>query len=118
VRDADAAFERAQHLDEQLWKLSQQRESNDGIALIVERVKQACYLGADLGPLIGGLLSSAGMTRQVEPDPAALQAIGSDAGDALRRLSELRLADPVEEASHLELARGIEGDAPHASGTA
>jgi hypothetical protein len=105
VHDSDTAFERAQHLDELLWKLSQQPNSSDGVALVVERVKQACYLGADLGPLVGGLISSRGTASQVEPDPADLQAIGSDTGDALRRLGELHLADPIEEVQHLKLER-------------
>ena len=57
IRDSDEAFERAQHLDGQLWKLSQQGAANDAVALVVEKVKQACYAGADLGPLVGGLIS-------------------------------------------------------------
>ena len=38
-----------------------------------------------------------------EPNPADLQAIGSELGDALRRLGELRLADPIQEVEGLRL---------------
>jgi hypothetical protein len=115
VRDPDAAFERAQHLDEQLWKLSQQPGSQDAVALLVEKVKQACYVGADLGPIVGGLISNLRTTSQpdlrpVEPNPRDLQAIGSDVGDALRRLGDLRLADPIQEVQQLELASASASD--------
>lgn len=110
IADADAAFERAQHLDTQLWKLNQQAGRHDAVALLVEKVKHACYLGADLGPMVGGLISSFRPSAAPppvvfarEPNPADLQTIGSELGDALRRLGELRLADPVEEAEHLGL---------------
>jgi hypothetical protein len=109
IRDSDEAFERAQHLDGQLWKLSQQGTANDAVALVVEKVKQACYAGADLGPLVGGLIAgirtgtASGASVEREPNPADLQAIGSELGDALRRLGELRLVDPVQEAVDLRL---------------
>jgi hypothetical protein len=109
IRDSDEAFERAQHLDGQLWKLSQQGAANDAVALVVEKVKQACYAGADLGPLVGGLISRVrtetanGISVGREPNPADLQAIGSELGDALRRLGELRLADPIQEVEGLRL---------------
>ncbi|HEX4836948.1 MAG TPA: hypothetical protein VFV03_00265 [Solirubrobacteraceae bacterium] len=106
IGDSDAAFERAQHLDRQLWKLSQQTGFNDAVALLVESVKQACYHAADLGPQIGGLISTARapgapvpVTREREPDPTDLQALGGNLGTALRRLSEQDLADAVREAN-------------------
>lgn len=106
IGDSDAAFERAQHLDSQLWKLGQQTGFNDAVALLVESVKQACYHGADLGPHVGGLISTprapggqVPIAREREPDTTDLQAIGSDLGDALRRLSERNLGDTVQEAT-------------------
>jgi hypothetical protein len=110
VHDPEAAFERAQHLDQQLWKLNQESGSHDAVALLVERVKQACYLGAELGPVVGGLISSfrqsgsePAVSATREPDPKDLQAIGSELGEALRRLGELELADPIKEAEQLPL---------------
>jgi hypothetical protein len=106
IGDSDAAFERAQHLDSQLWKLGQQTGFNDAVALLVESVKLACYHGADLGPQIGGLISTpsalgtpTAILREREPDPTDLQAIGSNLGDALRRLSQRNLGDAVQEAT-------------------
>jgi hypothetical protein len=105
IRDSEAAFQRAQHLDRKLWELSQQGGFHDREALLVESVKRACYRGADLGPIPGGRLASlkspGGPPRVILPvdaHPEDLQAIGSDLGEALRRLADLGLGDPVQEA--------------------
>jgi hypothetical protein len=106
IRDADAAFNRAQHLDEQLLKLSQLDRFNDAAALLVDSVKRACYRGADLGPLSAGRLGSLRApgedlkaTAEIEPHATDLQAIGGELGEALLRLDELHLGDPVDIAS-------------------
>lgn len=105
ICDSEAAFDRAQHLESQLWQLSQTQGFHDGVALLVDSVKQACYTGADLGPTLGGRLgafsSPAGqlsVVEEVAPDPTDLQDVGNSLGVALRRLGELRLADSVSEA--------------------
>jgi hypothetical protein len=111
IRDADAAFNRAQHLDEQLLKLSQLDRYNDAVALLVDSVKQACYHGADLGPERGGRISSVRASgeelnvssEEIAPHPMDLQAIGGALGEALRRLGDLRLGHPVDIASGIFL---------------
>lgn len=110
IRDAEDAFSCAQDLDAQLFKLRQSGHPSqyEAVALLVEAVKYACYLGADLGPIRGGLIGSA--RRGGEPPHIAepvtlrgedLQEIGSMLGEALGRLGDLRLGDPAE------IARGI-----------
>src|ERR1700693_3877529 len=106
IRDADAASNRAQHLDVQLLKLSQLDRYNDAVALLVDSVKRACYHGADLGPLPGGRLASfrapgeeLKASAEIEPHATDLQAIGGELGEALLRLNELHLGDPVDIAS-------------------
>jgi hypothetical protein len=103
IRDAESAFNRAQHLDVQLLKLSQLEGYNDAVALLVDSIKQACYHGADLGPLPGGRLGSFRAPGEelkavpaIEPHSTDLQAIGVALGEALLRLGELRLGDPIE----------------------
>jgi hypothetical protein len=110
IRDADTAFNRAQHLDVQLLKLSQLDRYNDAVALLVDSVKRACYHGADLGPLPGGRLASfrapgedLKAAPEMEPHATDLQAIGGDLGEALLRLNELHLGDPVDIASGILL---------------
>jgi len=110
IRDADAGFNRAQHLDVQLLKLSQLDRHNDAVALLVDSVKRACYHGADLGPLPGGRLASfrapgeeLKAVAEIEPHETDLQAIGSELGEALLRLNELRLGDPVDIANAILL---------------
>lgn len=100
IRDSETAFARAQHLERQLFALSQLPEFHDREALLVDSIKQACYAAAELGPTQGGRLSAVGrVVRDVEPVPADLQEIGSDVGEALYRLDELGLGDIVTEAS-------------------
>jgi hypothetical protein len=100
IRDSETAFARAQHLERQLFALSQLPEFHDREALLVDSIKQACYAAAELGPIQGGRLSAVGrVVRDVEPVPADLQEIGSDVGEALYRLDELGLGDIVTEAS-------------------
>lgn len=103
VRDAEDAFNLAQHLDAQLLRLSQLERYNDVVALLVDSVKRACYHTADLGPTLGGRFGSprapgegAKTAPQIEPHAADLQAVGSALGEALLRFGELRLGDPVE----------------------
>jgi hypothetical protein len=106
VRDADGAFNLAQHLDAQLLRLSQLGTYNDAVALLVDSVKQACYHAADLGPLPGGRLGSFRAPGEelkaipsIEPHETDLQAVGGALGEALVRLGERHLGDPVEIAS-------------------
>ena len=100
IRDSEAAFARAQHLERQLFALSQLPEFHDREALLVDAIKHACYAAAELGPIQGGRLSAVGrVASQVEPAPADLQEIGNDVGEALYRLDELGLGDIVAEAS-------------------
>lgn len=108
IRDSDAAFRRAQHLDGQLWQLGQRPGFHDAVALLVESMKRACYRGAELGPIPGGRLARVVAPGQlphivhpVEPDPEDLRAIGSDSGEALHRYAELGLGDAIEEAMGL-----------------
>ena len=105
ISDSEAAFDRAQHLDSQLWALSQQSGFHDRVALLVDAVKRACYRGADLGPIPGGRLGSfaapgsrPNLVEEIEPDPEDLRAIGSDLGEALRLFGRLELGDPIKEA--------------------
>jgi hypothetical protein len=105
IRDAEAAFERAQHLDAQLWKLNKQPGQHDQLAFMVEAAKSAYYHGADLGPVQGGGLGSfrepggaIAITPTVEPRSEDLQAIGSEAGEVLRRYGEFGLGQPAVEA--------------------
>lgn len=105
IRDSDTAFERAQHLDRQLWQLSQRPGFSDAVALLVESVKRACYRGAELGPFPGGRLGSIvapgdspRIVEPVEPSLDDLRAIGSDLGDALSWYGKLGLGDAIDEA--------------------
>ncbi|MGH2880907.1 MAG: hypothetical protein ACRDK4_15025 [Solirubrobacteraceae bacterium] len=102
IGDADAAFNRAQHLDEQLFKLGQIGR-HDRVALLVDAVKRACYHGADLGPLPGGRLGSfrapgerPSVVVGIEPHSADLQDVGGALGEALLRVGELHLGNPVD----------------------
>jgi hypothetical protein len=100
IRDSEAAFARAQHLERQLFALSQLPDYHDREALLVDSIQHACYAAAELGPIQGGRLSAVGRIAQpVQPAPADLQEIGNDAGEALYRLDELGLGDIVTEAS-------------------
>jgi hypothetical protein len=103
IGDSEAAFNRGQHLDAQVFKLSQLPQRNDRVALLVDAVKQACYSGANLGPLLGGGISAVrtldeepAVSPPVQPQSADLQAIGDAIGEALLRLGELRLGDPAK----------------------
>lgn len=105
IRDSDTAFERAQHLDRQLWQLGQRPGFHDAVALLVESVKRACYRGAELGPIPGGRRGSfvapgdsPRIVEPVEPDLEDLRGIGSDSGEALRWYAELGLGDAADEA--------------------
>lgn len=101
IRDSDTAFERAQHLDRQLWQLGQRPGFHDAVALLVESMKHACYRGAELGPIPGGRLGSFNSPRiveSIEPYPEDLQAIGSGSGEALHWYAELGLGDVTDEA--------------------
>jgi hypothetical protein len=99
VGDSEAAFAQAQRLEQQLFALSQLRDrSHDREALVVDAVKRACYDGAELGPIPGGRLAIPGSTVDtVAPSEEYLQEVGSDLGEALRRLNGLALVDVVEE---------------------
>ncbi len=99
VGDSEAAFAQAQRLEQQLFVLSQLRDrSHDQEALVVDAVKRACYAGAELGPVPGGRLAVPGsVVNTVAPDEADLQEVGSDLGEALRRLNALGLADVLDE---------------------
>ncbi len=102
IRDSEAAFGRAQHLERQLFALSQRPGFHDREALLVDSIKNACYAAAELGPIQGGRLATVGSTSvvgQIEPRLTDLQQIGGDVGDALQRLDELGLGDIVTEAS-------------------
>jgi hypothetical protein len=110
IHDPDAAFDRAQHLDAQVLKLSQLDQYHDAVALLVDAVKRACYHGADLGPLPGGRTSSfrgpgegIKVVTEIEPNLTDLQEIGSALGEALARLGDLQLGNPVEIANGLLL---------------
>jgi hypothetical protein len=99
IRDSDAAFDRGQHLDRQLWHLSQVAGYHDAVALLVDAVKRACYRAAELGPIRGGRLASFGpghIVEDVAPDPHDLQAIGTDLGEALRWYAQISHRDPAE----------------------
>jgi hypothetical protein len=105
IGDSEQAFQRGQHLDAQLWKLSQLPGFHDGVALLVDAVKRACYHAAELGPIPGGRLGSfrtmhgePNLTETVGIRPDDLRAIGSDLGEALRWYGELGLGRPVDAA--------------------
>lgn len=103
IRDSEAAFERGQHLEGQLFALSQVPGFHDREAGLVDAIKRACYAAAELGPIPGGRLGSFGrgpsLVHEVEPAPSDLQEVGTDAGDALRLLHDLGLGDVDTEAS-------------------
>lgn len=103
IRDSETAFQRAQHLEQQLFTLSQVPGFHDREALLVDAVKRACYAAAELGPVQGGRLAAfsrgPAVVREVEPAPADLQEVGSDLGDALRHFAELGLGDVVTDGS-------------------
>ncbi len=101
IGDSDTAFQRAQHLEQQLFTLSQVPGFHDREALLVDAIKRACYAAAELGPLQGGRLAAfsrgPAVVREVTPAPADLQEVGSDIGEALRRLAEVGLGDVVND---------------------
>jgi hypothetical protein len=105
ITDSETAFQRAQHLDAQLWKLNQKPGRHDAIAFLVEAAKRAYYRGADLGPVPGGRLASfrapgaePNIPHTVEADPEDLRAIGSELGETLRRYGALGLGQSTGEA--------------------
>lgn len=104
IHDSETAFSRAQHLEGQLFALSQIPGFHDRHALLVDAVKRACYAAAELGPIQGGRLgsvrrptSSALIVPTVAPREADLQEVGSELGEALYRLNELDLGDIATE---------------------
>ncbi len=101
MSDSETAFQRAQRLEQQLFTLSQVPGFHDREALLVDAIKRACYAAAELGPLQGGRLAAfsrgPAVVREVTPAPADLQEVGSDLGEALRRLAELGLGDVVDD---------------------
>ncbi len=103
IHDSESAFQRAQHLEQQLFTLSQVPGFHDREAMLVDAVKRACYAAAELGPIQGGRLAAfsrgPAVVREVEPAPTDLQEVGSDLGDALRRFAELGLGDVVTDGS-------------------
>jgi hypothetical protein len=108
IGDSEAAFDRGQHLDAQVFKLSQLPQRNDRVALLVDAVKQACYSGADLGPLRGGGIGTfkapdkeSTIAPTVQPQSEDLQAVGDALGEALLRLGDLHLGDPAKIASSI-----------------
>lgn len=104
IGSSDAAFERAQHFETQLFALSQVPGFHDREAMVVDAVKQACYAGAELGPIKGGRLAAFGggnVVEESEPAERDLQEIGSKLGEALRWLGELGPRNVAEEASEV-----------------
>lgn len=106
VRDSEAAFARGQHLDRQVFKLSQLQGRHDRAALLVDAVKLACYAAAELGPIQGGRLAvvrrptdQPAVPEEVAPRETDLLELGSQLGEALYRLNELGLGDVVTEAT-------------------
>jgi hypothetical protein len=106
IGDSEAAFARGQHLDGQLFKLSQLQDRHDRPALVVDAVKQACYAAAELGPIQGGRLGAVrrpadrpAVVEAVAPQETDLLEIGGQLGKALYRLNGLGLGDIVTEAS-------------------
>ncbi len=106
VGDSEAAFARGQHLNGQLFVLSQLQGRHDRAALLVNAVKQACYAAAELGPIQGGRLGAVraatdrpAVVESVAPREADLLEVGGQLGEALYRLSELGLGDIVTEAA-------------------
>jgi hypothetical protein len=101
VTDSETAFQRAQHLEQQLFTLSQMPGFHDREALLVDAVKRACYAAAELGPIQGGRLAAfsrgPAVVREVAPAPVDLQEVGSEMGEALHRLAELGLGDVVKD---------------------
>jgi hypothetical protein len=100
IGDSETAFAQAQRLEQQLFELGQLgNRSHDREALVVDAVKRACYAGAELGPIPGGRLAVPGsIVTQIAPSEEHLQEVGSDLGEALRRLNSLNLGDLFEEA--------------------
>jgi hypothetical protein len=106
IGDSEAAFARGQHLNGQLFMLSQLRGRHDRPALLVDAVKQACYAAAELGPIQGGRLGAIrrpmdrpAVVEAVAPQEADLLEVGGQLGEALYRLNELGLGDIVTEAT-------------------
>jgi hypothetical protein len=110
IRDSEGAFELGQYLEGQLFALSQLPGFHDGEAGLVDAVKRAAYAAAELGPIPGGRLAAFGrgpnVVHEVTAAPADLQEVGSDAGEALRRLEDLGLGNVVAEASQALTTRG------------
>lgn len=82
------------------------RDDMTATARLVDAVKQACYVAAELGPIQGGRLGSfrqpadgTAIVPEVAPQEVDLQDVGSQLGEALYRLNELGLGDIVTEAS-------------------
>jgi hypothetical protein len=115
VVDSETAFAEAQRLEQQFFALSQLRDSShDQEALVVDAVKRACYSGAELGPIPGGRLAVPGSTvNTVAPSEEYLQEVGSDLGEALRRLNGLALADVVEETTKALAAPSLNEHVSH-----
>lgn len=106
VRDSEAAFARGQHLDGQVFKLSQMQGRHDRPALLVDAVKLACYAAAEFGPIQGGRLAAVRrpadgpvVVEAVAPQETDLLEVGGQLGEALYRLNELGLGDIVTEAT-------------------
>lgn len=119
IGSSDAAFERAQHFEGQLFALSQIPGFHDREAMVVDAVKQACYAGAELGPIKGGRLAAFGgghVVEESEPTEHDLQEIGSKLGEALHWLEELGLRNVVEEASEVLSAAPSYNAAPTGPG--
>ena len=96
IADSEQAFQRGQHLNDQVWKPYLLPGRHDNVALIVDSVKNACYGVADLGPIPGGRFKS-DRTRIDTPPPESLDDVGRCCGQALWRLGMIGLADVVSE---------------------
>jgi hypothetical protein len=108
ITSDQGAFDRGQHLMEQMMALSRLPGFHDAVALTVDAVKNACYSGADLVPEIGGALHVGGTIparRVAEPAAAALERLGRLCGEALRRVCIQGLVDPITE-TKAAFARG------------
>lgn len=87
IGDSEAAFARGQHLNGQLFMLSQLRGRHDRPALLGR-------LGAIRRPM-----DRPAVVEPVAPQEADLLEVGGQLGEALYRLNELGLGDIVTEAT-------------------